>query len=98
MKLPGIYQQIPEAEYHRLPGLSWHRIAPALDSPIEARWQAEHPHDDAGRRYGRLVHCAALTPHLIDAALARGEVVPGIVTREEAVVDVRRRGRCPWTS
>lgn len=40
---PGIHPEIPEADYHQLPGLSSTGIKRMLQAPAVYRWHADHP-------------------------------------------------------
>ena len=66
--VPGIYLDIPEADYFKLPAASNSTLCLYEQSPANVPWSKRAPivDSDDATDLGSLVHCKALTPHLFD--------------------------------
>jgi hypothetical protein len=57
---PGVYRNIPELEYHALPGLSSTGVKTLLDSPARYQWERQHRTEKKAFDLGHLIHGMAL--------------------------------------
>jgi hypothetical protein len=72
---PGIYFDVPFAEYREWAGINQSSLRHALRSMLHYRWNKDNPEEDDKEcfRFGRLTHCGKLEPVEL---LARYVVMP----------------------
>jgi exodeoxyribonuclease VIII len=60
---PGVYDSVPEAEYHRWDAISNSHLTEMARSPLHCRWAIDHPTDPTPAMvFGSAVHVAILEP------------------------------------
>jgi exodeoxyribonuclease VIII len=70
---PGIYHDIPNAEYHASPGASSTALKKLRQSPAHYRaYMAEQRKETDALRFGQLIHTAVLEPEKFDSTVAVG--------------------------
>lgn len=62
MREPGIYEDVPETEYHRDAAFSQSQAKVLLESPAKYKWELEHPAErsTAAMDVGKAVHAEVL--------------------------------------
>ena len=86
---PGIYTDISASDYQKIDAIRWSDLSAAVHSGLALHHQLTTPRTDrAVFRFGRALHCYALTPDLFkdevwiapsDVITASGEIAAGVV-------------------
>ncbi|MGE5607973.1 MAG: PD-(D/E)XK nuclease-like domain-containing protein [Bacillota bacterium] len=69
---PGIYRNVPEADYHAWDACSQSRINLMSRSPATCQWRMRHPEKKSYQDFGTGVHCRVLQPDVFSRIYLRG--------------------------
>ena len=90
----GLYQNLPEQEYHAIDRLSWSKVKHTLACPAKAKYEAERVREaSAAMVRGSLVDVLTFTPDAFDSLFVVGAEKPK--RRSGEVVDVLLAGGKP---